>query len=90
MRSAVDVPFGLSGALMGVMSDDEKVLPVRLLLKVSDAGAMLGVGRSTVYEIIAAGELETVHIGRCRRVPVAALDEYVRRLRDAASTSPRS
>lgn len=75
---------------MGVMDGEAKGVPSRLLLKVSDAGAMLGIGRSTVYELIAAGELETVHIGRCRRVPVAALEEYVRRLRGTANTSPEA
>lgn len=75
---------------MGFMDDAGKGLSPRLLVKVSDAGAILGIGRSTVYELIAAGELETVHIGRCRRVPVAALDEYVRRLRGTATTSPEA
>lgn len=35
---------------MGVMDGEAKGVPSRLLLKVSDAGAMLGIGRSTVYE----------------------------------------
>ena len=72
------------------MNVDENDRPARLLLKIPDAGAMLGIGRSTVYELIAAGELETVHIGRCCRVPVAAVDEYVRRLRATATASPEA
>lgn len=56
------------------------VLP-RLLLTVPDAGRALAVGRSTVYELIAAGDLETVHIGRACRVTVESLEDYVARLR---------
>jgi len=51
------------------------------LLKVTDAAALLSVGRTTVYELIAAGELETVHIGRSVRVPVDALERFLAHLR---------
>ena len=54
----------------------------RLLLTIPEAAARLGIGRSTVYELTAAGELEVVHIGRCARIPAAALDDFVRRIRD--------
>jgi excisionase family DNA binding protein len=57
-----------------------------LLVRVEEAGDLLGIGRSTVYELIARGEIETVHIGRSCRVPVAALDEYVGRLREAPAS----
>ena len=66
---------------------DVQTTPTPLLLRVSQAGAILGLGRSTVYELIARGEIETVHIGRACRIPVAALEAYVCRLRDATATS---
>ena len=53
----------------------------RLLLTVREAAHALGVGRSTAYELINAGELEVVHIGRACRVPVAVVEAYVERLR---------
>lgn len=56
-----------------------------LLLTVVEAARLLGVGRSTTYELLAAGELESVHIGRCRRVPVAAVEDFVATLRAARS-----
>ena len=61
-----------------------------LLLSVAEAAAALGVGRTTAYELIAAGQLETVHIGRCARVPVAAVQELVDRLRrrDGGGSQP--
>lgn len=57
-----------------------------LLYKPEAAAAALGIGRSKIFEIIAAGELETVQIGRSRRIPAAALDDYVARLRGSAAT----
>lgn len=53
----------------------------RILLTVREAADRLGIGRSTAYELIAAGRLETVHIGRACRVPVDALDRFVDTLR---------
>ena len=42
------------------------------------AGALLGVGRSTVYELIRTGELPAIKIGRrSRRVTRAAIDAYL-------------
>jgi excisionase family DNA binding protein len=52
----------------------------RLLLKPEEAATVLGVSRSTLYELLAAGAVESVHIGKSRRVPVAALERYVERL----------
>jgi excisionase family DNA binding protein len=49
------------------------------LLTVRQAAQVLRLGRSTVYELIAAGELETVSIGRSGRVPLDALRAALRR-----------
>jgi len=57
-----------------------------LLLTIPQAAHRLGVGRTTVYELTNAGELEVVHIGRCARVPAAALDAFVERIRDQSVT----
>ena len=35
-----------------------------------DAARVLSVGRTTMYELVGAGEIEVVHIGRSVRVPV--------------------
>jgi excisionase family DNA binding protein len=40
------------------------------LLSIAEAAAMLGIGRSMVYELIAVGYLRPVHIGRACRLPV--------------------
>ena len=80
--------FGLENAPREGMEREQE--QKALLVRVSQAGDILGVGRSTVYELIASGELETVHIGRCCRIPVAALEDYVARLRGPAAASPAS
>jgi excisionase family DNA binding protein len=48
-----------------------------LLLTIPQAARVLAVGRTTVYELIAAGDLEAVHIGRSVRVPVEAVRAFV-------------
>lgn len=49
----------------------------RLLLRIPEAAALLGVGRSTVYQLVQQGTIPIVRIGRSVRVPAAALDEWV-------------
>jgi excisionase family DNA binding protein len=55
-----------------------------LLLRFEEAGRVLGVGRTKVFELVAAGELEAVSIGSARRIPTQALAEYVAHLRAEA------
>lgn len=50
---------------------------VKLLVRVEEAAQMLSLGRSTVYELIASGELPSVTIGAARRIPMAALEQWV-------------
>lgn len=49
-----------------------------------DAARLISVGRTTAYELIARGELESVKINNKRLVPRAAIDDFVRRLREQA------
>lgn len=48
-----------------------------LLYPISDAAAQLGVGRTTLYELIRDGQLRTVKIGRRVLVPRDELARYV-------------
>jgi excisionase family DNA binding protein len=61
--------------------------PRRLLLTVEQAAEHLSIGRGTIYELLRSGQLESVKIGRLRRVPYQALEAYVDRMRRAASPS---
>ena len=59
-------------------------IPARLL-GVRQSAQYLGVGRSTVYNLLDGGEIESVHVLGRRLVPIEVLDAYVARLRDAAA-----
>jgi excisionase family DNA binding protein len=59
-------------------------LPV-LLLRPEDAARALGVGRTKVYELMRSGALRSVRVGGLRRIPVAALNEFVTRLGEEAA-----
>ena len=58
------------------------IRPVRLVLTVEEAAECLGIGRTLMYALITAGEVESVRIGRLRRVPADALDASCRRSGD--------
>lgn len=49
----------------------------RLLLRIPEAAARLGIGRSTVYELIQAGALPVVRIGKSVRIPASRLEAWV-------------
>jgi excisionase family DNA binding protein len=53
----------------------------KLLLTAEETAEVLGIGRSKVYELLRAGVIQSVRIGACRRIPAAAVTEYVERLR---------
>jgi excisionase family DNA binding protein len=48
-----------------------------LLLRGGEVAKLLGPGRSTVFAMLAAGELPVVRIGRSVRVPRGALERWV-------------
>jgi excisionase family DNA binding protein len=53
----------------------------KLLLTVEETAERLSIGRTRAYELVLCGALESVKIGRSRRVPVGALESFVARLR---------
>jgi excisionase family DNA binding protein len=61
----------VSGSLI---TDDQ------LLVTPVEAARRLSVGRTTIYELMSSGELQSVTIGRCRRVPVSSLSSFVSKL----------
>jgi excisionase family DNA binding protein len=71
-----------SPAASGGGADEITRLPVSpLLLTAEQAASALSICRTKVYELLRTGQLESVQIGSSRRIPVAALDDYVERLR---------
>lgn len=59
----------------------------RILLSVEEAGYLLGIGRTRVYELMKSGAIESVHVGRLRKIPAEALRDFVERCRSYVSTS---
>ncbi|TDO35876.1 AlpA family transcriptional regulator [Kribbella sp. VKM Ac-2527] len=55
-----------------------------LLLTVEEAAQRLGIGRTTVFGLVKSGELESIPLGRLRRIPAECITEYIDRLRAAA------
>ena len=56
------------------------IIDDQLLVTPEEAARRLSVGRTTIYELMSSGELKSVNIGRCRRVPVSSLSSFVSRL----------
>jgi len=49
----------------------------RLLLTIGQAAQELSLSRSKIYELLGAGEIRSVRIGRSRRIPRQYLIDYV-------------
>lgn len=52
-----------------------------ICVKVNDAARMIGVGRTKLYELIAAGEIEAIKLGKSTRITTASLQQLVMRQR---------
>jgi excisionase family DNA binding protein len=55
----------------------EEVIPEPLLLRPREAFALLGIGHTAGYELLMSGDLPSIKIGRSRRIPRAALQDWI-------------
>jgi excisionase family DNA binding protein len=62
----------------------------KLLLKAAEVGALTGMGKSKTYELIAAGIIPSVKIGKSVRVPADRLRRWIEELRLNEQTPPRT
>jgi excisionase family DNA binding protein len=53
-----------------------------VLLTPDETAQALGLGRTKMFELIITGQIESVKIGKCRRIPVEAIAAFTARLRD--------
>lgn len=60
---------------------DPRGAEVALVLSMEQAAAMLGIGRTFMYALVRTGAVESVKIGRLRRVPTEAVQDFVTSLR---------
>lgn len=51
----------------------------------TEAAALLGMGRTKVYELMAGGQIASIRIGRSRRIPATALRAFVDACRQEAA-----
>ncbi|MDI5974780.1 helix-turn-helix domain-containing protein [Amycolatopsis magusensis] len=56
-----------------------------LLLKVEEAAHLLSIGRTRVYDLLRLNELRSVKVFGSRRIPRAAVEEYVNKLMEEAA-----
>lgn len=56
----------------------------QIAYKVPHAAKVLDLGERTVWGLVLSGQIESILIGRSRRIPRAALVAYVESLRTAA------
>jgi excisionase family DNA binding protein len=57
----------------------QEATPVKVLLTVEEVAEAMGLGRTYVYELVMRREIRSIKLGRKRRIPVTALDEFVAR-----------
>jgi excisionase family DNA binding protein len=87
----------LLGQLAGLLAEDSRsestqrneppAPPPRVLLTVEEAAERLGLGKTKTYSFVMSGELESVRIGRLRRVHVDAVAAFAARLVAAQKSS---
>jgi excisionase family DNA binding protein len=72
------------------MNDHTQAEPIRLVLTVEEAARRLGIGRTYMYGLVKSRAVESVQIGKLRRIPIEALAEYINHLRESARTEQKA
>ena len=52
-------------------------MEIKKLLTINEVATALGLGRSLVYQLVSDSQIASITIGRARRVPVGALDDFI-------------
>ena len=60
----------------------------KLLLRPAEVGEATGLGKSKTYELIAAGVIPSVRIGKSVRVPAARLRQWIEELQSKPEARP--
>ena len=53
-----------------------------ILVSVVEVARMLSIGRTAAWELVRKQKITSVKIGRTRRVPIVAIQEYIQNLLD--------
>jgi excisionase family DNA binding protein len=57
---------------------EDAVFTRPLTVRIPEACRLTGIGRSKLYELIAAGQIEVIKVGTISLVPVSSLLEFLR------------
>ena len=49
----------------------------RVAYRPLEAARMLGIGKTTIYRLLEAGVIRSIRVGRCRLIPVEAIEEFL-------------
>ncbi len=58
-----------------------------LTVRIADAAQMLGIGKTKIYELIAAREIEALKLGSATLIAVGSLEAFIERQRSSALLS---
>ena len=79
-QARCEYPVELISDQTPVEAPKPRQMPERVLLTVEEAAEQLGIGRTTIFRLVRSGEIESVRIGRLRRIHVDAVKAYAARL----------
>ena len=51
------------------------------LLRIDEAAEILKLSRAQIYRLLVRRQIESVRIGRARRIPLSSINEFIERLR---------
>jgi excisionase family DNA binding protein len=57
----------------------QEAAPVKVLLTIDEAAQALSIGRTLLYQLLMRQQIASIKVGRVRRVPIAAIDNYINR-----------
>ncbi|MDQ3764583.1 MAG: helix-turn-helix domain-containing protein [Actinomycetota bacterium] len=65
-------------------------MPARVLLTVEEAAQLLHIGKTKTYALVKTGELESVLIGRLRRIHIDSIRAYTTHLVSQQATTDKA
>lgn len=57
------------------------------LLRISEVAELLRISRTKVYELVASGQIPSLHLGRIRRIPFIALRDWINAQTERATSA---
>lgn len=79
--------FLMSGQSPNTEEDVPPPIPVRVLLTVKETAERLNIGKTKTYALVKSGEIESVLVGRLRRIHIDAINAYADRLSSQQTTT---